>query len=212
MVARRGAARSGSRRSSRGSRARWPDIDAEAIAERQPQAGDDARTARRSSSRSARRPGSSCRRPTARTGPDRRRAARARRASCSRCGRAAVETDALRARRRRRDRVPPGDAAAVRHPGVGDRRDAARAPRPPASTSTALEITTCLRRGEVEIVTRYEPAAAGDLRRVRGGRARAPRRARCSPTTATSVDEQVADAAARRRRARSRRPSRAPAG
>ena len=28
-----------------------------------------------------------------------------------------------------------------------------------ASTSTPLEITTCLRRGEVEVVTRYEPAA-----------------------------------------------------
>ena len=26
-----------------------------------------------------------------------------------------------------------------------------------------LEVTTCLKRGEVEVVTRYEPAAAGCL-------------------------------------------------
>ena len=38
-----------------------------------------------------------------------------------------------------------------------------------------LEITTCLKRGEVEVVTRYEPAEQEVLRRVRGGRARAPR-------------------------------------
>ncbi len=30
----------------------------------------------------------------------------------------------------------------------------------------SLEITTCLRRGELEIVTRYEPAAAGSYRRL----------------------------------------------
>ena len=39
----------------------------------------------------------------------------------------------------------------------------------------ALEVTTCLRRGEVEIVTRYQPAGAAGLRRVRRRRARAPR-------------------------------------
>ena len=40
----------------------------------------------------------------------------------------------------------------------------------------ALEITTCLRRGEVEVVTRYEPEQAALYSRVRGHRARAPRR------------------------------------
>ena len=39
-----------------------------------------------------------------------------------------------------------------------------------------LEITTCLRRGELEVVTRYEPAAEAAYAGVRGGRPRAPRR------------------------------------
>ena len=39
-----------------------------------------------------------------------------------------------------------------------------------------LEITTCLRRGEVEVVTRFSPAAAARLRALRGDRPRAPRR------------------------------------
>ena len=47
-----------------------------------------------------------------------------------------------------------------------------------------LEITTCLRRGEVEVVTRFEPGAQADLRRVRGHGPRAPRATRCSPRTA----------------------------
>ncbi len=34
----------------------------------------------------------------------------------------------------------------------------------------ALEVTTCLRRGEVEIVTRYPPGGPAGLRRVRGRR------------------------------------------
>ena len=39
-----------------------------------------------------------------------------------------------------------------------------------------LEITTCLRRGEIEIATVFEPYGRRRLRRVRGGGARAPRR------------------------------------
>ena len=39
-----------------------------------------------------------------------------------------------------------------------------------------LEITTCLRRGEVEVVTRFAPAAAATLRALRRDRPRAPRR------------------------------------
>ena len=81
--------------------------------------------ARRCSSRSARRRGSSCRR----RGPRRARRSwccRARRASFSRCGRTALDTEALRAAIAGRDGLPPADAAAVRDPRVGDRRDAAR--------------------------------------------------------------------------------------
>ena len=43
-------------------------------------------------------------------------------------------------------------------------------------SSTQLEITTCLRRGEIEIATRYEPPAAGRLRRADRVHRRAPRR------------------------------------
>ena len=39
-----------------------------------------------------------------------------------------------------------------------------------------LEITTCLRRGEVEVVTRFSPAAAGVVRALRRDGPRAPRR------------------------------------
>ena len=40
----------------------------------------------------------------------------------------------------------------------------------------ALEITTCLRRGEIEVVTRFSPAASAALRALRRDRPRAPRR------------------------------------
>ncbi len=40
----------------------------------------------------------------------------------------------------------------------------------------ALEVTTCLRRGEVEIVTRYDPAQQAAYDAFADGRARAPRR------------------------------------
>ena len=91
--------------------------------------------------------------------------------------------------------------------------DAARGRGRRHRRSSGLEITTCLRRGEIEIVDALR------ARRPRRPTTRfdATRRAsatptRCSPTDGSTVDEQVADAAARARRARSRRPSRAPAG
>ena len=55
-----------------------------------------------------------------------------RRASCSRCG-PRPRTEAFRAARGRRGELPPGDAAAVRDPRVGDRRDAAASPRTAAT-------------------------------------------------------------------------------
>ena len=61
---------------------------------------------------------------------------------------------------RRGERVRAVDAAPVRHPRVGDRRDAAGRRGRRSRASSELEITTCLRRGEVEVVVRHEPAAA----------------------------------------------------
>ncbi len=55
------------------------------------------------------------------------------------------------------DRVPPADAAAVRH----SESEIARTLRAAEDEHgiDGLEITTCLRRGEIEVVTRYEPSA-----------------------------------------------------
>ena len=55
-----------------------------------------------------------------------------------------------------RRRTYAADAAAVRHPGIRDRGDPARG-RGAERSGRPLEITTCLRRGEVEVVTRFEP-------------------------------------------------------
>ena len=108
-------------------------------------------------------------------GADDRRAARARRASCGRCGRQALATEALREalagatdyeqRMLRLFGIPESEIAETLR--VAEREGV---------DLGAMEVTTCLRRGEVEIVTRYEPHAAGGLRGLRGGRPRAPRR------------------------------------
>ena len=101
------------------------------------------------------------------------------------------------------------DAADLRDPGVRARADAAGA-RP--SPSRPLEITTCLRRGEIEIATVFEPAAAADYDGVRGGAARAPRRDACSPSDGSTIDEIVAGLLLGPPGGRSRPPSRARAG
>ena len=155
----RAAARALARRDRRGRAARG-----------QPQAGDGARG-----------------RDGARAGRDRARARRARR-TARRCvvlpgppgelqpmWRAALETEALQ--------------AALAGAGVYEQR-ILRLFGPPESEIAKtlreaerdgvplerLEITTCLRRGEIEIATVFEPDGRRRLRRVRGGRARAPRR------------------------------------
>ena len=63
----------------------------------------------------------------------------------------------------------------------------------------ALEITTCLRRGEIEMVTRYEPRRRRRLRAADGAVARKARAAALSPKTARSVDDLVAQLLAGRR-------------
>ena len=65
-----------------------------------------------------------------------------------------------------------------------------RAARTPGSSSIASEITTCLRRGEVEVVTRYEPAAAAVYEQFAAlVRERHPRT--LFSDDGTTVDEQV---------------------
>ena len=93
-----------------------------------------------------------------------------------------------RPRRSGRRSAPPAttavDAAAVRHPRVGDRRDAARRGGGDRRLRRDLEITTCLRRGEVEVVVRHEPAAEGAWTALEGLIAAPARGTRCSPPTA----------------------------
>ena len=115
-----------------------------------------------------------------------------RRASCSRCGTTALETDALQAALARRGDLRAADPAPVR---------ASPSPRSPRTLraieadgrrrSTTLEITTCLRRGEIEIATRYEPGAEADYDAFE-----AAMRARHGDTLfsrdGSTIDEQVA--------------------
>ena len=61
---------------------------------------------------------------------------------------------------RRPDDLPAGHHSDVRAARVWAGRDAARSAEQSVPGFDALEITTCLRRGEIEMVTRYEPDAA----------------------------------------------------
>ena len=151
--------------------------------------------------------------------PDGRRAARARRASCSRCGAQAVETEALRAALQGATVYRAADAAAVRDPRVGDRRDAARGrargrrARAPGDHDVP---ETRRDRGRDALRARRR----GRLRGVRAGRRASATRTRCSRRRhARSTSRWRRCCAARRargaaaaRRGRSPRPSRAPAG
>ena len=72
-----------------------------------------------------------------------------------------------------------------------------------------LEITTCLRRGEIEIATVFEPPAAGVYDAVRG---RDPRASRRHAVLRGRLDGRRPGDRAARRRGPWRWPSRAPAG
>ena len=122
---------------------------------------------------------------------------------------AAVETAPLRARARPGGHARAADAAALRRARVGDRAVAASRSRRTGVPLDRLEITTCLRRGEIEIATVFAPEAAPEYDAFVGGDPRAPRRH--AVLRGRRVDRRAGRAAARRR-ARSRSPSRAPAG
>ena len=114
-------------------------------------------------------------------------------------GAGACETEALRAALRGRDRLPPADAAAVRDPRVGDRRDAARG-RARGGRARAP------RDHDLPETRRDRGRHALRARRARTPtrRSRAIVRERHADTLfsddGSTVDEQVAGAAARRRR------------
>ena len=99
-----------------------------------------------------------------------------RRASCSRCGRRRSRPRRSARRSRARPSYRQRDAAAVRHPGVGDRRDAARWPRTPARPRRRWRSrpACAAARSRSSRATSRRPQAAYDA--LRGDRARAPRR------------------------------------
>ncbi len=161
---------------------RWPNLDVEAIGRATASRRRFPR-ARPCSSRSARRRGSWCRRRGAASGPTvvvlpgpprelqpmwgagGRRPRR-----CRRRSRGATE---YRQRMLRLFGIPESEIAETLR--VAEREGV---------ELEQLEITTCLKRGEVEVVTRYEPDAQGVYDAFEAVVARAPRATRCSPTTA----------------------------
>ena len=114
-----------------------------------------------------------------------RRAARARRASCSRCGRTA-RRDRRRCARcsRARARYEQRMLRLFGHPGVRDRARRCATIEADGVALDRLEITTCLRRGEIEIATVFEPRRRRRLRRASRRRSASATATRCSPTTA----------------------------
>ena len=98
-----------------------------------------------------------------------------RRASCSRCGRTRSSTEAFRAARRRRDcSTASASCASSASPSPRSRRRCGSIEEEGVPIDR-LEITTCLRRGEIEIATRWEPADEDVYARLRAPRARTAR-------------------------------------
>ena len=101
-----------------------------------------------------------------------------RRASCRRCGRLRWRRSPLRELLASRGDVGAADPALLPAARAADRGDAAR-----DRATLPFEVTTCLRRGELEVATVFAPSAAGATRRSRRSCARATATS-CSPTTA----------------------------
>ncbi len=114
----------------------------------------------------------------------------ARRASCTPCGRRRS-----RPRRSGRRSAPPSDfeQSMLRLFGIPESEiaETLRAAEAEIDGFEDLEITTCLRRGEVEVVVRHEPAAEGAWTALEGLIARR-HAATLFSTDGSTVDEQVA--------------------
>ena len=112
----------------------------------------------------------------------------ARRASCSRCGPMRCSPAGAAGRDRGATVGRQRTLRPLRHPRVRDRRDAARA-RAAGVDLDAWRSRPALRRGEIEVVTRFRPdaedayAALEDVVRERHAGTR------CSPRTAATVDD-----------------------
>ena len=131
----------------------------------QPQAGDGAARRGRAGPRWAPRPASSCRGRAARWSW----CCPARRGSCRDVARRAGRRAGARAAGRRAGRGVPGAALLRRCPSRRSRPRCASSAH--ARDLSGVEVTTCLRRSELEVDLRPQPGA-------RGGRRRAARRAR----------------------------------
>ena len=136
---------------------------------------------------------------------------RGRRASCSRCGAPPSRRRRFAPRSRGAVDYETGDAAAVRDPGVRDRRDAApRARRRRRHRRAGDHDLPAPRRGRGRDALRA--VAAGALYEAFAAVVRERHPDTLFSDDGTTVDEQVADAAARSAAGRSRRRSRARAG
>ena len=196
---------------------RWPNIDPEAIApaNRKQATIPDGRHRSRAGRHRARARG---RAPAARDGRDdapTSSSCRARRVSCSRCGAQALADEALRAGLRGRDRATASGTLRLFGIPESEIAETLRVAERDGVELGSLEVTTCLKRGEVEVVTRYEPPAAevyeAFVELVRApSRRRALLRRRRAPSTSTS--RRCCAGTDRIPRARSPPPSRAPAG
>ena len=168
---------------------RWPGLDLDAIRDVEPQAGGDSR--RRDAARSGRAPprGSSSRLSRGRTGPTVVVLPGPPR-ELQPMWSTAIATDAFRAAIRDATTYRNG---IVRLFGIPESEIAntLRAAEADGLSLEPLEITTCLRRGEIEIATRYEPAAQDAYDRLIAF-ITARHRDTLFSRDGTTIDEQVA--------------------
>ena len=125
---------------------------------------------------------------------------------------------AAEARPRPSARRSPGATSTARRCCACSASRSPRSPRRCASRARegvdldALEITTCLRRGEVEVVTRFEPPRRAGLRRASRPSCASATPTRCSPTTARPSTSRSPRCCCSTAAGRSPPRSRAPAG
>ena len=129
--------------------------------------------------------------PRRRDRADRRRAARAAARASADVGDGACDR---RVPRRRSPAPPPTERGILRLFGIPESEIAntLRAAEAAGLALDPLEITTCLRRGEIEVATRYEPPASRRLRRARRRSSRDRHADTLFSEDGSTIDEQVA--------------------